>query len=135
MIADININCDGNWMSPEIQLSGSAKALAHLGSLLNEIKTPMKIHTVVLKNKFYPVSIDNLFINPKKSGNDRLSIKFDEENLQLEGTLIAINKIGDSLINFFDDESKIGDHFHLDYYEGNQVLNETNCRLVFICDQ
>jgi len=135
MIADVSISCDGNWICPEVQFSGSAKALADLGSTLNGIKYPVEIKTKISKNKFYPFAIQNLLVHPTSWGNDRLSINIDESNFKFEGTLVAINKIADSLINFFDKESEIGDHFHIDYYDGNQTLNETSCHLVFICDQ
>jgi hypothetical protein len=45
-----------------------------------------------------------------------------------------LNILADSLINVSDDEAEIRDHFHLHYYEGSNVLNETNCSLIFICD-
>lgn len=135
MLTEINVNCDGNWDKPEVQFSGSANTLANFGMLLNQVKETVNIATHALKNEFYPVVLQNLIIEPTSTGNDRLTIEIYNTSFKLSGTRLAFNKLADSLINFFDDESKFGDHFHLDYYEGNLVLNETNCHLVFMCDQ
>lgn len=135
MLTEININCDGNWDKPEVQLSGSADTLTNFGRFLNQVEETQYIATHALKNEFYTVALQNLVIEPTTVGNDRLTVEINDSSLKLSGTRLAFNKLADSLINFFDDDSEIGDHFHLDYYEGNQVLNETNCHLVFIRDQ
>lgn len=135
MMAQIYIMCDGDWAEPEVQVSGSAKALANLGKLLNSIVDPVDLKVPHLENEFYPVSVNVLNIYLDDSGNDRLTVTIDEARFTMRGTTLAFNKLGDSLLNFFDDGSSVGDHFQLDYYEGNEVLNETNCHLIFICDR
>lgn len=64
------------------------------------------------------------------------TVRFDDViPINIDDTKASLNKLADSLINFFDDDSNVGEHFQLDYYEGNEVLNETNCHLIFICDR
>lgn len=135
MMAQIHVACDGDWGEPEVQTSGSAKALADFGVFLNSVTEPTTLEVPVLESEFYPVSVQTIIIEPVPSGGDRLTVTIDELNFNLTGTKVALNKLGDSLINFFDDDSGIGEHFQLDYYEGNEVLNETNCHLIFICDR
>lgn len=135
MIDQIYITCDGDRENPEVQISGSSTALVSFGSLLNSIAIPIHLDIPDLKNEFYPVSVNILNIEPEETGNNRLTVTFDKTNFKLRGTSNAFEKLGDSLINFFDEYSNIGKHFQLDYYEGNEVLNETNCHLIFLCDR
>ena len=135
MTDQIHITCDGDWENPEVQISGSSRALASFGVLLNGVVTPIHLKIPDLENKFYPVSVNVLNIEPEESGTDRFTVTIDQTNFKLRGTNNAFEKLGDSLINFFDESSNVGEHFQLDYYEGNEVLNETNCHLIFLCDR
>lgn len=106
-----------------------------MGVFLNSVTDPTTLEVPALENEFYPVSVKTIIIEPVQSEDDRLTVTIDECNLNLTGTKVALNKLGDSLTNFFDDNSSIEEHFQLDYYEGNEVLNETSCHLIFICDR
>ena len=134
-MAQIYVACDGDWKEPEVQISGSTKALASFGVMLNGVAGSLTLDVPVLENEYYPVSVNVLNIELDELGNDRLTITIDDTNFNLRGTNKAFNKLGYSLVNFFDDDSNVGEHFQLDYYEGNEVLNETNCHLIFICDR
>ncbi len=127
------INCDGDWRRPEVKISGSANSLAAFGLFLNECTESTILDLLVVENKFYRFSINLIKIEIDKNSNDRLTIEVNENNLHLSGSKLAFNKLGDSLINFFDSASDEGEHFHLDYYEENQTLNKTNCHLIFAC--
>lgn len=135
MTDQIYITCDGDWENPEVQISGSSKALAIFGVLLNGVVTSINLKIPDLENKFYPVSVNIINIELEESGMDRLTVTIDQSSFKLRGTNNAFEKLGDSLINFFDDTSSVGEHFQLDYYEGNELLNETNCHLIFLCDR
>ncbi|MEO3678410.1 hypothetical protein ABGI61_05165 [Rheinheimera sp. FR7-31] len=135
MMAQIYVACDGNWSEPEVQISGSAKDLADFGVFLNSVTESTSLEVPVLDSEFYPVSVKRIVIEPAGSGDDRIIVTIDEDNFNLTGTKVALNKLGDSLINFFDKNSITGEHFQLDYYEGNKVLSETNCHFIFICDR
>ena len=135
MTPQIYVACDGDWNEPEVQISGSVKALADLGELLNKAEGRVKWDIPVQENEYYPVNLEALVVEASQSGGDRITVTINESNFCLEGTTVALNKLGDSLINFFDVETTIGEHFQLDYYEGNEVLNETKCHLIFMCDR
>lgn len=135
MMPQIYVACDGDWNEPEVQISGSVKELADFGELLNKAESRIILDTSPQKNEYYPANIKALVVEPSQSGGDRLTVMIDERSFSLVGTTVALNKLGDSLINFFDVDTSIGEHFQLDYYEGNEVLNETKCHLIFMCDR
>ena len=135
MINDIYVLCDGDWEDPEVQIYGSSKALSDFGLLLNKTKDSFTIETNNLKNDFYPVCINKISVQPVQTGNDKLAVSIDKISLNISGTKEAFQKLSQSLINFFDNDTEIGEHFHLDYYEGNEILNKTNCNLIFTCDR
>jgi hypothetical protein len=131
----IYIACDDDWDEPEVQISGSVRELVSFGNILNKTESLIKLEVPTHENEFYPASIKVLVIETSQSGDDRLTVTIDKSSFSLVGTNVALNKLGDSLINFFDDTSTIGEHFQLDYYEGNEILNETQCHLIFMCDR
>lgn len=135
MKTQVYVVCDGDWDKPEIRISGAARSLANLGVLMNGVSGCVMLDIPILKNEFYPISLSVLVIDLIDSENDRLTVVADKNKLKLTGTNLAFNKLGDSLINFFDDAANVGDHFQLDYFEGNEVLNDTSCHLIFISDR
>jgi hypothetical protein len=135
MMPQIYIACDGDWNEPEIQISGSVEALIDVGEILNKAEEYVKYDIPVQNNEYYPANIKALIVEPSESGGGRLNVTIDESGFSLVGTTVALNKLGDSLINFFDVDTSIGEHFQLDYYEGNEVLNKTKCHLIFMCDR
>ncbi|WP_298940354.1 hypothetical protein [uncultured Psychromonas sp.] len=135
MIPQIYVACDGDWNEPEVQISGSVKALTDFGETLNETEEYVKYDIAVQNNEYYPANIKALVVESSESGGDRLTVTINESCFSLIGTTVALNKLGDSLLNFFDVETSIGEHFQLDYYESNEILNETKCHLIFMCDR
>lgn len=131
----IYIACDGDLDKPEIQVSGASNALSGFGEELNFLVDTMVLSIDEYENKFYPLRVNNLIIELIMDGEDRLTVMFYENDLKIKGNKSAFKKLGGSLVNFFDSNSNIGDHFQLDYYDGNQILNNTNCHLIFICDR
>ena len=131
----VYIVTDGDWNEPEVQISGSAKILSQLGEYLNSVQGSVRLVLPTEPNKFYPISIDSLVLESTFRGGGRLTVAIDPTSFNLAGPSAALNKLGDSLVNFFDDNSFVGEHFQLDYYDGNEVLNETNYHLIFLCDR
>lgn len=80
------------------------------------------------------MALRSLAIQVRGDEDDRVLVSLDDTQLSFSGTKLALNKIGDSLLNFFDENSVQDDHFHLDYYEENQILRKTNCHLIFVCE-
>ena len=116
MTAEIYVACDGDWDAPEVQISGSSKALADFGLLLNEARESISYTISDFDAGFYSVKIKTVNIELAQLENDRLTVKIDKSSFKLAGTRFAFNKLGDSLINFFDEQRNIGEHFQLDYY-------------------
>lgn len=135
MNANIFINYEGDISKPEIQISGSWSSLSEFGCSLNQLDSSQNINLNVSQNKFYPEVISSLNICLEKDGNGLLTVTMHDQTLNVAGNTVAINKLAESLTNFFDEDSEIQEHFQLDYYEGNHVLNETNCILIFMCDR
>ena len=125
--------CDGDWDHPEIEISDSSDNLVKLGTILNGLDKSLEIKASYQESEFYPYCLGNLVLNLMVKGDDLLTVKIAERHLILSGTLKAFNKIGQSLINFFEDDVKEGEHFHLDYSDGNTVPAQTNCHLIFMC--
>lgn len=134
MTPQVYVACDGDWDEPEVQISGSVKALNALGKLLNTLKDHLVLDIPMLESEFYPVTVGTLDVEIENRENDLLMVTIDEVVFKLRGTSVAFNKLGDSLLNYFDSDSNDGDHFQLDYYKGNELLDKTNCHLIFICD-
>ncbi len=130
---NIRILCDGDWERPQVEVSGSWQALAGLGALLKRATAPVTVPLGEYSNTFYPVSVRALHIEPQTQSGGRLTVSVDQIAMVLKGDAEAFDKLGQSLENCFDRHSRPGHHFHLDYYEGNDLLNQTNCSLIFMC--
>jgi hypothetical protein len=126
--------CDGDWDNPEIEISDSSENLVKLGKILNEFEESFEIKANDKKSEFYSDCLNNLVLDLMLNGDDLLRVRIANHNLIFSGTLKAFQNISQSIINFFEGEVKEGDHFHLDYYEGNMVLAQTNCHLIFMCN-
>ena len=135
MIDKIYAAHDGDSEFPEIQISGAAASLIEFGVVLSNVESNLVLEIKNSGNKFFPVAINRININLFNNGNDRLTVSLDKDLLTIGGSNVAFKMLGDSLLNFFNVDVSVGEHFQLDYYEENQVLNETNCNLIFICDR
>jgi len=131
----IMVACDGDWNEPEIQISGSQGGLVAIGRLLSELTENCEIESNVLDGGVYQVRIPIISVHMTPQEDSLLQVSADESSLKLSGDAGAIRKLGQSLVNFFSGDVEVGQHFQLDYYPGNQLLRETNCHLVFICDR
>ena len=128
-----SIFINGNLEDSEIEILGKVTALNALGNILNKVNTVTSFKLQTYSNKFYPKKFEFLQLIYHDDKTNRISIKIEGNKLILKGNSIAFNILGDSLNNFFNDESQKNDHFHIDYYNGNCVLNSTNISLVFMC--
>ena len=133
MNVNINVYCDGNWDNPEVQISGSWEELVQLGSVINRINESIILDLPDIASEIYPVCLKRLFLDLDEEHNSRITVSIDEKQLTLTGTKEALSIIGESLTNYFDSDTKYGERIRFDYYEGNEVLNETNCVLLFVC--
>lgn len=128
---------DGNWNRPEIEISDSPSGLSKLGTLFLGISQDLTLHAEQVKSKFYPENLEAISIKllPMESpgGISLIKIYITNNRLIFEGSQSAFNKLGMSLLNYFNEDSKKGEHFHLNYVEGDPLLAPTNCYVIFLC--
>lgn len=128
---------DGNWNRPEIEISDSPSGLSKLGTLFLGISQDLTLHAEQVKSKFYPENLEAISIKllPMESpgGISLIKIWITNNRLIFEGSQSAFNKLGRSLLNYFNEDSKKGEHFHLNYVEGDPLLAPTNCYVIFLC--
>jgi hypothetical protein len=133
----ICVLCSNNWTNPEIEISASPQGLIELGELLININKDLVILSTTQKSAFYPEAIQSLVMKFSTSSAvtrlDVLNVSIVDKSLVFEGSSEAFRKLGDSLLNYFDENSQSGEHFHLDYVEGDDILAPTNCSLIFVC--
>lgn len=133
MIPNIYIACDGDWKEPEVQISGTKESLSSFGCYLKKINEVRVLNLKINIEEFYPVKINKLKISPEEVGTDKIQVVATDDCLYLEGSSLTFSLLGESLVNFFDDNASSGEHFQIDYYEGDCLLSKTNCTLIFVC--
>ncbi|WP_293128070.1 hypothetical protein [Microcoleus sp. bin38.metabat.b11b12b14.051] len=129
---------NGNLEKPEIEISDSSQGLIQMGQLLPSISKDFKLYASKEKSEFYAENLEavSMRLFPSRNGEelDLLTTFMANNELVFEGSKLAFNNLGISLLNFFSQTSKKGDHFHLDYIEGySLLLAPTNCHLIFMC--
>lgn len=136
MRGDISVSHDGDADRPEVQISGSGSALALLAAAFDGTQSNASLQLSRRQSKYYPASLEQLIVACDDSRSDELvQVNLTESGLIFIGAKAALLKISDSLRNVFSAKSEVGDHFQLDYYPGNQVLDETSITLIFTCDE
>lgn len=128
----ISTNCDGDWAEPQLQISGDSSELRKLGRLLTRLQSSFDVETIQRREEFYPVTIERVKFEVDEDGNGLLSLGVNESLLVIQGTADALARLGQSLLNCFREGVEPGAHFHLDYFEGNQLLDETGAELIFV---
>jgi len=129
---------DGNWDKPEIEISDSSQGLIKMGQFLASISKDFKLYADKEKSEFYAENLEavSMRLSPSRNGEqlDLLKTFIANNELVFEGSKLAFNNLGISLLNFFSQPSKKGTHFHLDCIEGySLLLAPTNCHLIFMC--
>jgi hypothetical protein len=118
-----------------VQVSGSANDMSHLGRLIEKIEDRVEWNFCASKDEYFPVNLRTFIIVVNSSENDRLTVDVGNNSISFTGSRVAISDLGRSLINFFSESVSVDDHFEFFYYDGNPVLNKTECHLVFLCDR
>ena len=133
MLPMIHALWDGDESRPEVMVSGTGNELSRLDVLLTRIETGMTLALEPRVSKFYPVYLGRLAIEP--SGDERrLELAVVADALRIGGGAKALAALAQSLLNFFEGEVEAGKHFHLDYFEGSELLEPTPCTLIFLAE-
>ena len=131
------ILCDGHWDRPETEISDLSQSLISLGELLLSINRDFKLQANQTKSEFYPENLEavlmKLLQSTKAEQLDLLKIFINNKNLVIEGYKVGFYKLGSSLLNFFNTNSQNGEHFYLDYVQGDRLLAPTKCHIIFLC--
>lgn len=113
--------------------------MRQLGQFLINLNKDSILYGVHKESKFYSKNLKMIKIIFKRNETynhkklNLLKVFLDKDSLVLEGNKLAFIKLGQSLLNFFNKDSKNQEHFHLDYTEGDMLLAPTSCYLIFMC--
>ena len=130
MLPRIRALWDGDETCPAIKISGTGVELSSLGALLTSIEAPVTLALEPGVSQAYPMCLGRLMIEPDGAAR-RLSVSVVTGTLRISGGAEALAALAQSLLNYFEDEAESASHFHLEYYEGNEILEPTSCTLVF----
>ena len=130
---------DKDLEQPEVEISDSSSGLCDLGNLFLNVNSNRKILGEQKTCEYYSGSLHKIEIFYlqkcfENDRHDRLKIFVEnQKNLVMKGNKLAFRKLGTSIVNFFDEQSQPGEHFHLSYLERDILLAPTNCHLIFVC--
>lgn len=126
---------DGNPERPEIVLLDSPNAIRKLGQLLLNLDKEIELSAEQVYDypDLYNLRAIVFKINDNKQGDDLIYISLAKDDLVIEGTPIALGKVGQSLIDCFDENTPDKYHIHLDYFPGNVLVAPTKYNLVIAC--
>ena len=133
MLPKIHALWDGDESRPEVAISGTWGELSCLGAFLAKVETAVTLTLKPRVSKFYPFCLGRLTIEPS-GGAGRLEIAVVTDTLRIRGGAKALSALAQSLLNFFEGGVEAGSHFHLDYYDGNELLEPTQCALIFAAE-
>jgi hypothetical protein len=127
----------------EICITNSIIEFREMGNIMLSFNNHAKLQSSDIKPNVdaYPVKVnflDALILlrSENNSLEDLLQISISNGNLILTGNEVAMGNIGQSLLNFFDEDSQEGQHIHLNYYEGHFcTIAPTDCNLVFMYEE
>lgn len=121
------INSDGM----EIEFSGLSADMLGLASFLNIVENRASMPITINRNEYYPIAIAHFSLNIQPIC--KLDFQIINNTLHLTASREYLQILSESLINFFDEQTKPHDHFHLYYDEAdNNLLHHDTYSLVFI---
>jgi malonyl CoA-acyl carrier protein transacylase len=114
---------DGDMTNPEIEFSGNVIELIDTGHRLVKFEEEMEILAQEAESKYYSENLKSVIF--KISNQDfsnslnLVSISIKNSSVVITGTKEAMNKLGKSILNIFNENSHSNEHFHLDCFEDN----------------
>ena len=79
------------------------------------------------ESEFYPISLLKLKIKPLNESKNLITLSLGNDFLEIAGDRKAFENFAKTLINLSNSSSGI--HFHIDFYEGNNIVDITNISL------
>ncbi len=132
----MKIVSDGDREGAEINVLATTQEFCEIGHALLSLEERLLIEGNKERDPFYSDVLHGIAFEPWTQGgsNKLLSIEIVENIVCFVGPMVCFEKLGQSLLNFFSENISPGQHFHLDYYEGNQLLEPTKYELIFTYD-
>ena len=126
---------DGDLSAPEIQISMTRAEIDDVGKKLISYEQKIIILSDGATDEFYPVTLKGLafeLVN-ELALQPGVGLGIEDEVLYCRGGKIALGKLGQSFLNYFAGPIIEGDHLHIDYYEGSELVAPTNIHLIVEC--
>lgn len=122
------INASDNLKIPELEMVSGKEGLLFLSEKLKSYTSELNLHLAIEDNRFYPKSIKKLTCRQISFSNGLLNLLWQDELFTIEGDELAVSNFAETLKNLAESETDY--HFHIDYYEDNGIVSETNISLV-----
>lgn len=134
-VKPMRIAFDGDRGRPEIEVRGNASELVEFGQQLVAGVRELTVSGQEGGTEFYPEPLTQLRCVedeavPKPS---LIDISLDGNALLISGGAVGLRKLGQSCVNVFT-KAAAGEHMHLEYFEGNQLMAETPCSVIFVAE-
>ena len=119
--------------SIEISITGNKEAYIQISDEIKQLTSSTIFLFTEKESEFYKNKIDTLNCIIKESTNGLLDLSLEKNSLNISGDKVAFIKLSEILLSFSEFENTsydINSHFHLDYFEGNEILSETSISLI-----
>jgi len=124
----INVN---NYDKPEVEIIGGKDGYLVLSKEMTLYDGPEIIFSLKEeKNNFYPESVTTLILRFTENSNGLTNLTLENKTFIISGDKLALTNLSETIYNL--SNSEIGTHFHIDYYEDNGIVSETNIALVLM---
>ena len=124
----LSIYTSEDTLRPEVLIIATQEAYKTLSKLTIKKNESVKIPLKNLPNDFYTITLENCLISYKENTQGLLDISINGKDFIIHGDAEAL----DHLIYYFGfmSEAESNYYWHIDYYDGNSDVLETNISLV-----
>ncbi len=129
---DLNlvVNAICNSDSTELDVTGSKESFLFLSEKIRSFEPKFVLSLPITPNKFYPNPIETFICQYIDFSNGLINLSLEKKALAVEGDKLALSNFSETLVNLA--KSQSGTHFHIEYFEGNQILSKTTISLVLV---
>lgn len=133
MKINLAINSQEDLDYIEISIASNSETYLSLSKELKSLDSDKLFELEKRESKSYKNQVERLICKLKDNTNQLFDLTLERNCLIFSGDRLAFSNLSETLLNLSESEksdSPINCHFHIDYYEGNGILNETNISLV-----
>lgn len=125
---------DGDVSAPEILIGLTLTEMKFIGTQLATLGDTLMISGNGVADRFYPEILRGLIfeLTTIPDLQSLVAISLEDRMVCCRGGSEALGKLGNSLLNYFSEPVAEGDHLHIDYHEGSQLLAPTKCHLIIM---